>query len=595
MKREIHNFVQGSPEWHAYRATPNQFNASDAPAMLGESPYKSRDQLLKDLATGSSQEVTAMVQRKFDDGHRFESEDRQRAEEFIGQELYPATVSVDLGTIKLSSSLDGWTMCEAIIYEHKTKNKLILEFAARNEIPLLYRAQMEQQLLCSGADKCLFSASNGAEDLDPIRIWYLPDMELRARLVAGWEQFAIDLANYVVPAAEAPKAIAEPVATLPSISFKTEFMGNKLVLTSNLNAYKAAASKLVEQSKEVLKTDQDFANAEARIKSCKDAEERIAHIQKQVLGEVADIDQFTRDLGAISEMLRQCRLNEDKQVKARKEQIRLEIINDVKAKFQEHVNTINVAIAQANVSFPSVRLPAINVDFLSAIKGKKTVKSLIESANDELARGKIEANRIAGIIDANLEMLNMVAIGYDGLFADIQQLVVMDKEALNAITQQRINAHKENEQRKIQAEAKRIADEQIERDRQAEAQRAADLAKKNEAVAPAVVAPEVMAQAQEDMYSAAQVYPTHMGQSPVSQRPASTHAVNREQPAVEQAPAQSVQTGQLNDYQLGMIAGLEMSVRIHANCLRSGMDFITAINAVCTSDNIPAAPISKAA
>jgi predicted phage-related endonuclease len=585
MKRTTHSFIQGSPEWIAYRATPNQFNASDAPAMLGESPYKSRDQLLKELATGITPEVSAATQHIFNEGHRFESEDRPRAEEFIGQELYPATVSVDLGEIKLSASLDGWTMCEEIIYEHKTKNKTIIEHAARNEIALVHRIQMEQQFICSGATKCLFTGSLGAADNEPVRIWYESDPVLRERVVEGWKQFAIDFANYVVPEAEAPKAIAEPVATLPSISFKTEFADNRLVLTSNLKVYKAAASKLVEQSKEVLKTDQDFANAEARIKSCKDAEERIAHIQQQVLGEVADIDQFTRDLSAISEMLRQCRLNEDKQVKARKEQIRLEIINDVKAKFQAHVDAINTAIAQANVSFPSIRLPAVNVDFLSAIKGKKTVKSLIESANDELARGKIEANRIAGIIDVNLEMLNMVAVGYDGLFADIQQLVVMDREALNAIAQQRINTHKENEQKKIQAAAQLIADQQIERDRQAEAQRVADLAKQNEVVAP-------VAQAQAEPAAARTTnFATSSSHRP-SAAQASIGGMSATSAIVDEQPAQPVQ---LNSYQLGIIAGLEMSVRIHANCLRSGMDFITAINAVCTSDNIPAAPISKAA
>jgi predicted phage-related endonuclease len=585
MKREIHNFIQGSPEWLAYRATPNQFNASDAPAMLGESPYKSRDQLLKELATGITQEVGAATQHIFNEGHRFESEDRPRAEEFIGQELYPATVSVDLGEIKLSASLDGWTMCEEIIYEHKTKNKTIIEHAARNEIALVHRIQMEQQFICSGATKCLFTGSLGAADNEPVRIWYESDPALRERVIEGWKQLAIDLANYVMPEAEAPKAIAEPVATLPSISFKTEFAGNRLVLTSNLAQYKAAASKLVEQSKEVLATDQDFANAEARIKSCKDAEDRIAHIQKQVLGEVADIEQFTSELGAISEMLRQCRLNEDKQVKARKEQIRLEIINDVRAKMQEHINVINDAIFKANVSFPAVYLPVINVDFLSAIKGKKTVKSLTESANDELARGKIEANRIAGIIDANLEMLNMIAVGYDGLFADIQQLVLKDKEALNAIAQQRINAHKEEEQKKIQAEARRIADEQIERDRQAEAQRVADLAKQNEVVAPVVQAQAEPAAARTTNFATSS-----------SHRPAAAQAsiggMSATSAIVDEQPAQAVQH---NDYQRGIIYGLELALRIHASCARNGSDFIDAINAVCTSDNIPAAPISKAA
>ena len=41
---EILSFHQGSPEWAAHRA--KHFNASDAPAMLGCSPYMTRSELL---------------------------------------------------------------------------------------------------------------------------------------------------------------------------------------------------------------------------------------------------------------------------------------------------------------------------------------------------------------------------------------------------------------------------------------------------------------------------------------------------------------------------------------------------------------------
>jgi putative phage-type endonuclease len=589
MKRAIHNFVQGSPEWHAYRATPNQFNASDAPAMLGESPYKSRDQILKDLATGSSQEVTAMVQRKFDDGHRFEEEDRPRAEEFIGQELYPATVSVDLGSMKLSSSLDGWTMCEAIIYEHKTKNKLILEFAARNEIPLLYRIQMEQQLLCSGADKCLFSASNGAADDEPVRIWYFPDMELRSRLVAGWAQIAIDLANYVVPEAEAPKAIAEPVAALPAIKYEIDF-SKGLSINSNLDAFKVAAQELVEKSKAILVSDQDFENAKARIRECEKAEANIKSLIDRVLGELGDVNTFKSDLESIGGWIRQSRLNQDKQVKSRTVERKAEIINAGKAAVLAHTNEINAKLARAS-------LPSIPVDFDAAVFRKSSFDSMQSAVNDAVADFKIKASRWETQILINLMAIDAIAKDYMFLFSDLQQLVHKDAEAMEAIAKQRIADHKVQEDARIQAEAKRIADEQIERDRQAEAQRVADLAKQNEVVAPAVQAPAVQSEpvATASTANARQSFGggsyggSHIDRSSAAQSP-----VQAVQPQVttEQCPAHEVQ---LNDYQRGIIAGLELALRIHANCLRSNADFISAINAVCTSDNIPAAPISKAA
>jgi predicted phage-related endonuclease len=51
----IHTLVQGSPEWLAYRA--QHFNASDAPAMMGCSPNKTRAQLLREMHTGLTADV----------------------------------------------------------------------------------------------------------------------------------------------------------------------------------------------------------------------------------------------------------------------------------------------------------------------------------------------------------------------------------------------------------------------------------------------------------------------------------------------------------------------------------------------------------
>ena len=48
---------QGSKEWHDFRA--KHFTASDAPAMLGVSPYKTRIELLKEKKYGITQEIDA--------------------------------------------------------------------------------------------------------------------------------------------------------------------------------------------------------------------------------------------------------------------------------------------------------------------------------------------------------------------------------------------------------------------------------------------------------------------------------------------------------------------------------------------------------
>ena len=58
---QVHTLKQGAPEWHAYRAA--HFNASDAPAMMGCSPYKSRSELLHERHTGVAPDVDAGTQR----------------------------------------------------------------------------------------------------------------------------------------------------------------------------------------------------------------------------------------------------------------------------------------------------------------------------------------------------------------------------------------------------------------------------------------------------------------------------------------------------------------------------------------------------
>ncbi|HTH10950.1 MAG TPA: endonuclease, partial [Acidovorax sp.] len=84
-----HELKQGTPEWLAYRTAHD--NASDAPAMMSESSYKTREQLIAEAATGIVPEVNAATQRLFDSGHRFEALARPLAEAIIEQDLYPCT------------------------------------------------------------------------------------------------------------------------------------------------------------------------------------------------------------------------------------------------------------------------------------------------------------------------------------------------------------------------------------------------------------------------------------------------------------------------------------------------------------------------
>ena len=103
------DLVQGSPEWLAHRAT--HYNASEAAAMLGMSPYKSRNQLVREKATGIIPEVDAGTQQRFDRGHEIEAIARTFAEEFLDlgfdEHLEPMVIADEIDGMPLSASLDG--------------------------------------------------------------------------------------------------------------------------------------------------------------------------------------------------------------------------------------------------------------------------------------------------------------------------------------------------------------------------------------------------------------------------------------------------------------------------------------------------------
>ncbi len=443
------NLTQGSKEWLDKRL--KCFCASEAAAMMGASKYQSRDDLLKIKATGITPEVDSYTQSIFNKGHDAEEAARPLFAEIIGEDFFPVTGFLEIDGLPLLASFDGLTFDELIGFEHKLWNEKLSASIVARDIEAHYYWQLEQQLLVSGATKILFSTSDGTKEKNAF-FFYESKPDRRAALIAGWKQFAIDLANYSLPEAEAAQAIAEPVETLPAITYETQQKSTGLELRSNIEAYKSAAMRLVEQSKKKLETDQDFANAELRIKSCKAAEDKIAAIQGNVVGEVADIDKFVKDLGAISEMLRQCRLNETKQVSARKEEIKINAIREAQESFAAHLNFICKGLSQYGVT-----LPVIHVDFAVAIKGLKTISSMHSKLNDAVAQGKIDAKAMENKIRGNLELLDHIAEGYSHLFYDKQNLVVNTSEYIVAVAKQRIAEFEEK--------AKRIASEKIAKDR----------------------------------------------------------------------------------------------------------------------------------
>lgn len=318
---KIHNVIQGSPEWLTLRT--GFFTASDAPAMMGESPYTTRAELLRRKHTGLVEEVDDATQRRFDAGHATEAAFRPIAEEILdGEDLAPVTGSIELDGLPLLASFDGLTFDRTTGYEHKLFNaSLAKSIEADGEPGPAYYWQMEQQLLVSGAQRILFVTSDGTRDC-MAHCFYESKPERRAKLIAGWKQFAEDLAAYQPEAAPEPKAVGRTPENLPALHI--EIRGE--VRASNLTTFHEHAMAVLEGINRELTTDQHFADAEKTVKWCEGVEERLEAAKQHALSQTASIEQLFRTIDDVKAETRRVRLELFNLVKARKEAVKGEIV-----------------------------------------------------------------------------------------------------------------------------------------------------------------------------------------------------------------------------------------------------------------------------
>lgn len=428
------NLIQGTAQWHAHRA--NHFNASDAPAMLGCSPYTSRTDLLVRLKTGYTPEVNEETQRRFADGHRFEALARPLAEAIMGQELFPVTGIRD----KYSASFDGLTMAEDVAWEHKTLNQELKrcigrEHATASDLPLHYRIQMEHQCLVAGCSAVLFMASrwNRDELIEEHHVWYEPDQELRAKLIAGWTQFANDLETFEPTAAD-PQPVGISPQPLPAL--RIEVTGH--VTASNLDAFKSTALAAIRSVNRELISDQHFANAEASVKWCKEVESRLSAAKELALAQTESIDHLFRTIDDISAEAKQVRLELEKLVKARKDAIRMDIMLEAQVQLTEHVSQINESLGWHN-GMPFISVAVAN--FQGAIKGLKTLSSVREAVDSELFSAKLKATQLGERIQGNLNLLKNETADWKFLFPDLHHVAGKDAQDFANLLAARIATH----------------------------------------------------------------------------------------------------------------------------------------------------------
>lgn len=451
--RQVINHEQGSAAWHQHRR--EHFNASDAPAMLGCSPYKTRSALLHETATGIvDAEIDPATARRFAAGHRIEALARPLAEQIIGEELAPLV----LADGKYSASFDGLTFEGDTAWECKTLNAALRDAIPNrldgipesgHQLPEHHRAQLEQQAMVSGCERILFTAASldGDEISEWRHCWYTPDQAMRARLVAGWEQFEKDVAAYVPTEPVAP-VVAAPMESLPAVVVQVQ---GALTVGGNLDAFGLALRAFIARIPAKPATDQQFADADAACKALKKAEDALAQAEDGALAQISDVEVMRRTVADLKELARSTRLATEKLVKAEKDARRTEKVMAARQAFETHVTRLQMDIK-------GVRLIVPMPDFGGSIKGLSSLASIDDKLTAALIAGKAEANTLASRIAGNLQTLDSVP-QYAHLFADRQELAYKDGETLGLLMQKRVDA----EAARIEAERERIRQEEVER------------------------------------------------------------------------------------------------------------------------------------
>ena len=420
---------------------------------MGVSKYTTRAELLRQKATGITPEVTPDQQRLFDRGHAAETAARQWAEAITGEELAPVVATLDVDGLPLLASFDGIDFMGEVIWENKLLNQSLIAQIDAGELEPHYHLQIEHQLLVSGASRCLFTTSDGTE-ANTHSLWYESRPERRAALIAGWKQFAQDLAAYV-PEDRPATVTATPIESLPAVVVQVQ---GALTVAGNLPAFGQALRAFIERIPQRPENDQQFADAEAACKALKKAEDALAQAEDGALAQISDVELMRRTVGDLKDLARRTRLATEKLVKAEKDARRTEKVMAARTEFDKHV-------ARLQLDIKGVRLMVPAPDFGGAIKGLSSIASMDDKLTAALIEGKANANTVAARVMNNLQSLDSVP-QFAHLFADRQELAYKDAETLELLMQKRVDAEAarlEAERQRIQAEAERKAKEAAER------------------------------------------------------------------------------------------------------------------------------------
>lgn len=272
----IINLTQNSPEWLEFRK--DKIGASDAPIILGVSPYKTPYQLYMEKVEGVQVPQNSAMKR----GHDLEDEARVEFEKMY-EMLYLDTINVRPCVMQsndfsfLIASLDGIDSEKNVAVEIKCPGPKDHQTAISGSIPDHYVPQLQHQLFVAGLRSIFYFSYRPGEI--PILLEYKYNDELMKKLLVSEMEFHAKME------AKSPPALSDKDF---EERFDFEFLDVAMKFAS-----------LREELEEKLKEEQSLKNELIRLsdnRNCRGGRVKVSHVSRKgsvdysKIEELANID-----------------------------------------------------------------------------------------------------------------------------------------------------------------------------------------------------------------------------------------------------------------------------------------------------------------
>jgi putative phage-type endonuclease len=190
------NIKQGTKDWREWRG--KGLGASDMPALMGDSPWTSPFELwLQKTGLWVREEPNAFQLAAMKRGNDLEPVVREMFEKKLGKK-FPAVAGMHDEYDFIRASFDGLSEDNEVL-EIKCPNKVDHEKAVKGKVPTKYIAQVQLQLLISGARNAYYVSWDGrSTTLDGI-VQVPPDFNYQSKLIDAAVDFWKRVASKTLP------------------------------------------------------------------------------------------------------------------------------------------------------------------------------------------------------------------------------------------------------------------------------------------------------------------------------------------------------------------------------------------------------------